>query len=503
MSEIASTIGVLDQLVQRARGMYSLPAVAMQVMELTNHPTVDAEALKDCIQNDPALTAKILRVANSSLFGLSRKVSDLNQALALLGTKPLKMLVLGFSLPKELFDGLEMEVLHRYWRHTLVKAIAARELEERFWKSSGDDAFIAGLLQDIGMLALVQDLGQSYLTFLNQVFADGGDLLDLEIETLGFDHAAFSARLLDHWGLPAVLARAVAAPRNPSELLNLPREHRSLAQILYVAELLAEILTQGRAEVLALLLDAMQLFHGVSFESLEALVSKMSEKIGELADVLSVNLPADVDYRQVLAEAHERLSLLVEDSGVGVTQCLATASGESQREPTQSAVAVAPVTQPQDAVYEGRLNAAINSCRRARCSISFLFVEIDQFEDLVLHCSLDGAQQLASSLESVMDRVFDPGDVRLFCGDGGFAIILEDCDRAQGVEMARQMIHEVRTDSQKRFVVGGHSLTISIGLAALTMPPKNFDARELVEAAERCLYGAKACGGDSFKSIDI
>ncbi|MCH8042607.1 MAG: HDOD domain-containing protein, partial [Planctomycetes bacterium] len=84
----------LDPFVERAKSLYSLPAVAMEVLRLTDHPKVDVPALKNCIENDPALTTKLLRVVNSSLFGLSREVNDLNQALALLGIKPLKLLVL-------------------------------------------------------------------------------------------------------------------------------------------------------------------------------------------------------------------------------------------------------------------------------------------------------------------------------------------------------------------------------------------------------------------------
>ena len=98
-------VSSLESLVVRGERLFSLPAVAMKVLELTANPEVDTHALKECIENDPALTGKILRVVNSSLFGLSREVCDLQQALALLGTKPLKLLVLGFSLPGQLFRG--------------------------------------------------------------------------------------------------------------------------------------------------------------------------------------------------------------------------------------------------------------------------------------------------------------------------------------------------------------------------------------------------------------
>src|SRR5262249_23956881 len=149
------------------------------------------------------LAARILRVVNSSLFGPSRQVTDLNQALTLLGIRPLKMLVLGFSLPKELFTGLQAEVLARYWRQTLVKAVAGGELSERLWRVPGDEPFLAGLVQDIGILALVQQLGEPYLRLLSHVQSHGGSLLERELEMLGFDHLILSARLLMHWGLPA------------------------------------------------------------------------------------------------------------------------------------------------------------------------------------------------------------------------------------------------------------------------------------------------------------
>ena len=126
----------------------------MRVLELTESPGVDVRAIKNCIENDPALTSKVLRVVNSSLFGLSREVTDLNQAIALLGINPLKLLVLGFSLPERLLVGMASDVLTKYWRRTLTKAIAARELSELYWRVPGDEAFIAGLLCDLGQLVL-------------------------------------------------------------------------------------------------------------------------------------------------------------------------------------------------------------------------------------------------------------------------------------------------------------------------------------------------------------
>ena len=206
---------IVDRLIARTGPLYSLPAVAMKVLELTRNPQVDTRALKQCIENDPALTGKILRVVNSSLFGLTREVSDLNQALALLGTKPLKLLVLGFSLPGGLLAGLETDTLQRFWRHTLTRAVAGREISETLWRLPGDDVFIAGLLQDVGMLMLIQGLGEPYLRFLDKANAAGADLARLERESMGFDHTMLSARLLASWNLPDTLVEAVASQSGP------------------------------------------------------------------------------------------------------------------------------------------------------------------------------------------------------------------------------------------------------------------------------------------------
>src|SRR5215207_7490136 len=115
-AEPTAGAATIDQIVSRAGALYSLPAVAVEVLRLTEQDKVNVRALKECIERDPALTVKILRVVISSVFGLPREVSDLNQALALLGIKPLKLLALGFSLPETLFLQAAREQLDWYWK---------------------------------------------------------------------------------------------------------------------------------------------------------------------------------------------------------------------------------------------------------------------------------------------------------------------------------------------------------------------------------------------------
>ena len=286
----------IERLVDRARDLHTLPAVAMKVLELTDNPVVDTQALKACIERDAALTTRLLRVVNSSLFGLSREVSDLNQALALLGTKPLKLLVLGFSLPSGLFGRVGIDILARYWRHTLTKAVAAREISQTIWNRPGDDAFIAGLLQDIGEMILIEELGIPYVNLLKKALSGDADLQQLEVEAMGFDHTELTSKLLDHWHLPAALVQVVRWNVAQNELGRMSPDERAERKILHLAELIAKLLADGDAGVLAQLIEAGRDGHNLSKQRLDYLVCDLEEKVDNLAEVLSLRLDrASVD----------------------------------------------------------------------------------------------------------------------------------------------------------------------------------------------------------------
>lgn len=282
----------------------------MKVLELTDNPVVDTQALKACIERDAALTTRLLRVVNSSLFGLSGEVSDLNQALALLGTKPLKLLVLGFSLPSGLFGRVGIDILAQYWRHTLTKAVAAREISQTIWNRPGDDAFIAGLLQDIGEMILIEELGIPYVNLLKKSFCGSVNLQELEVEAMGFDHTELTSKLLDHWHLPEALVNAVRWNVAQNELDRMSPDERAERKILHLAELIAKLLADGDTSVLAQLVETGRDGHNLSKQRLDNLVWDLEEKVDNLAEVLSLRLdrvPVDLGISSAPGAGGNRL----------------------------------------------------------------------------------------------------------------------------------------------------------------------------------------------------
>jgi HD-like signal output (HDOD) protein/GGDEF domain-containing protein len=519
---------VLDQFVDRANSLYTLPAVAVEVLELTSEETVDTRALKQCVERDPAMTGKLLRVVNSSLFGLSREVSDLNQALALLGVKPLKLMVLGFSLPKTLFSGLEAKILQRFWKRTLVKAVAARELSQTFWGRAGDEAFIAGLLQELGVLVLIQQLGPSYVRFLDQVFEQKGDLPTHEQETLGFHHAVLSARLLEHWKLPASIVQGVATSHDAKRISQLDDNQKTLPQILHLASLFADILVGGRESLMAELLETATEYRDVDLQQLQDLLDQLQDRVELLADVFSVRMDKQQRYREILEQAHQQMAAAAEDA---LPEMVATTEDNLVTERQQLSQAleqfqsrtslppdniVSPLTprgsdlkadvtavqQDIDPGLLGRLAQVITACRRTHQEVSLALLEVEDYEGLLLSL---GAQRTSDLMRSMSTTIYANTDHECDClmaTDSRYAVILPQCDRQQSVTTAKRLLEEiprwaaVQTD-------GSVDLQCTAGIATLAAPSANFPPQNLVDAAERCLFASQASGGRIVKSIDL
>jgi HD-like signal output (HDOD) protein/GGDEF domain-containing protein len=549
----------VEHLAKRVGQLYSLPAVALEVLELTQQPQVDIRALKECIENDPALTGKVLRVVNSALFGLSREVSDLNHALTLLGVKPLKLLVLGFSLSDAIFSRLSGRCIERYWRHTLTKAVAARELSESLWRIPGDDAFLVALLQDLGLLVLLQDLGESFADFLERVWLADGDLLRLERESLGFDHRELTARLLANWGLPSVLVSGILADRNEQEFADKLPAQQALPHVLRLAELMADLLAERRPRALERLLAA-EAHLSLSHEQLHALTGRLQTKVHALADVFSLHLPEGQDYRDVLAEAHSRLSSVAEEAAeelisgrsrrvheidtelersllsqaVELTAEMRRSLAQSAANLTEGAEPEAtPVARPQprtpkpapapkvkaatrnenpdvvdgsldnDPMLMELLSTAVAACRHSRAPLSLALVEIDQFARIEREQGQLQARQIVQRVGAACSELGGSAGLCRQVRPTRFAIVLPGWDRHEASEF-HQLLQLALQDVVIEEADGRYSpIRLSVGLAAVTLPPKNFEPLSLLESATRCLGAVRRSGGATLKSIGI
>jgi putative nucleotidyltransferase with HDIG domain len=199
-----------EQLIQGVQDLPSLPAVVMELLSNIEQENIDISVLAKKVSYDQALTAKTLRLANSSSFGLQVKVATIQQAITFLGFQTTRNLITAAAVtgcfPNGRCPGFNDKA---FWRHSIATAACSRSLARRL-RFNQDVAFTAGLLHDIGRLVLVSGHPQAYGEVLAWRAAHDGEWLDAERAVLGVDHVDAGVALAVHWNFSDTMRQAIA-----------------------------------------------------------------------------------------------------------------------------------------------------------------------------------------------------------------------------------------------------------------------------------------------------
>ena len=192
----------------RLEDLPSMPQIAAKILEVLADENTTAKELNQVISRDPSLTTRILKIANSAFYGLSRDVKTLSAAIVVLGFRAIRDLVLAVSvrdLPKRF--GLAEKML---WEHSVGTAIASHVTAQELRLNDREEAFILGLLHDIGKLVLNMVKGEAYSRVLQIVYNEETTFLQAEQDVLGTDHPTLGAALIRQWQLPKHQEQVVA-----------------------------------------------------------------------------------------------------------------------------------------------------------------------------------------------------------------------------------------------------------------------------------------------------
>lgn len=270
-------------LVAEVRELASLPAIAVQINSMAADPRYSADDLGAVIGQDAALTARLLRVANSPFFGLSTQISTVPRAIAVIGTRPLRDLVLA-TFAVHSFKGIPNELVSMddFWYHSLNCAIAARLLARHRKLPHAETMFVAGLLHDIGQLVLFNRLPEASREVLRLASEDPHkfDSHDAERQVHGFDHAEVGGLLLDHWRLSPLIVEAVTRHHTPASAGVFPLE-AAIVHLANVIATMAEINSLNLEDVPAIDPAAWKQA-GIKPEMLELLVHETQRQFREV-----------------------------------------------------------------------------------------------------------------------------------------------------------------------------------------------------------------------------
>ncbi|MFA9217391.1 MAG: HDOD domain-containing protein [Sphingomonadaceae bacterium] len=210
-----SQILTYDDIVKNLDDLPSLPAVVMELLNSIDQEEVDISVLAKKVSHDQALTAKTLRLANSSLYGLQVKVTTIQQAITYLGFQTTRNLITAAAVTGCFAEGHCKGFDHKaFWRHSIATAACAKILARQM-RFNQDYAFTAGLLHDIGRLVLVACFPAQYSAALAHRAAHDGYLLDSERTVLGIDHVDAGLALAEHWNFSDTMRLAIGGHHDP------------------------------------------------------------------------------------------------------------------------------------------------------------------------------------------------------------------------------------------------------------------------------------------------
>jgi HD-like signal output (HDOD) protein len=234
---------VANNAVRQLNHIATLPEVTLGIIELVENPRSSASALNALIGRDPALSARVLRVVNSAFYGLPQQLGSINRAISLLGLNAVKNIAIAASLAKlfrggALCDRFDAKDL---WTHSLAVGTAARLLAGENRKVAGDEAFLSGLMHDIGIVVELQcDRAKLVKVFGDMQFdGDGNPLIDfrmVERAVYGADHCHFGIALCEQWKFSKPLLAACGFHHDPASA---PAENRNMAWLIMLADELA------------------------------------------------------------------------------------------------------------------------------------------------------------------------------------------------------------------------------------------------------------------------
>ena len=207
-----------EEMIARVNELPSLPTVVMKVIELINDDSSNADNFEKYLRQDQALTARLLKIVNSSFFGLRQKINSISQAIVMIGYNSLKNLVLAASTNKLLegaFPGYGFRE-NGMWQHSFMCATWAKKISKQLGMSTeqSEGLFVAGLLHDVGKLILASHITHNCKEMLAQLVVEDGIVSKAERTILGIDHSEIGCRIAQKWNFPAKLANIIKYHHN-------------------------------------------------------------------------------------------------------------------------------------------------------------------------------------------------------------------------------------------------------------------------------------------------
>jgi len=277
---------IKKRILKKVQNVPSLPQFVLLTLKKLDDEKSSASDVASSLSKDQGLVVRVLRLANSAYYGIPRTITSVTEAVAILGFKTLRSIVLAASIYPFMAESQKGYALDKgeLWRHSLGVAYVSRFIGSKLNGVDLEEAYLAGLLHDIGKIVLNEYVRYGYSIISKMVEEKTIPFTEAEREVLGFDHAEIGAMIIDQWALPEVYSLAARYHHMPEDLPEGKMNYSTIVDVVHVANAICLMLGFG--------LGADGLQHYISEKALERL--NMKDKV-ELLLSETVNILYQLD----------------------------------------------------------------------------------------------------------------------------------------------------------------------------------------------------------------
>lgn len=486
----------------------SPPQALTKVIQTASDPRAPMVAVARAVSSEPGLSVQLLRIVNSSVYRRGTAIATVDRAVAMLGNRALRNLALCVAVQNCVRGRLGRFDLNRFWEDSLRRAVAARALAERFGNAEVDpmEAFTFGLLQDLGLLALVQTMPEHSEAWMQCVGRLGDDRRLVEQKLFGTTHDEVAEQLIAAWSLPPELATPMRFHHRPAAA---PAEYRRAAQIAGLAELLAQVLSAtDKRSALGAARAGLAREMSLDAETVDELVDRIAASVDEVAGELGFRVGRQPTMEEILSQANAglvELNLTYEEVVRRLERALAEKEELAQqlaarnRELEQLSITDALTGLPNRRALSGRLSYELARVAAKGGSIAFVMGDLDRFKSINDTWGHEFGDAVLKAAAKALRAAARASDLVARIGGEEFGTVIVDVDGADATALAeglRRAVGEVRIACPDGHTRG---FTISLGLAWIggtTSAKVDADAiaASLYRTADRALYDAKQGG---------
>jgi diguanylate cyclase (GGDEF)-like protein len=497
----------LGSLIEGVTALPSLPTIAVRIIQEIKKERSSMGELAKIISYDPALTTKILRIANSSFYALPYKVDTIERAVNIMGMEALKNIALSFVIvkgfKKQSVDKFDYEL---FWKRSITAAVSAEMIAKKLGLGQ-EDVFVTALLMDIGVIVMYKCRPDDYMKVIDEKMTSNLSTNEAERAIFTFDHADVGSEILKKWGIPDNIYLPIAYHHNNG---GCPKKIKRHMEILMLASMSSSVYHSNKStEKFTELREHLKDKLSLSDEGVRDFIDLIADRTVDVLSTFEMNAGDMKPYSQILEEANVelgKLNLSYEQLVIELRQeKKKVESLASELKGANEKLRSLAFTDGLTGLYNHRffqdmLDREMNRVERYSRSLSLILIDIDHFKNVNDTYGHPQGDAVLSSIAKLFEDTIRRPDMAARYGGEEFAIVLPETNTKGAVVLAerlRKLVEDKEFPVEDKLI----RVTISLGVTTYDSSAGKKTKDEVIAAADKALYNSKGTGRNKLSLV--